>query len=225
MPIYTDLRELKTYLEIDPEDVSEDKKLGLMVEQASQWIEELINRPGMMYKVRTEYYKGKGTPKLTLRSRPVYATPTIVVNVDDAGFFGSASGAFPTSGNLTYGDDFCLDIDQDDETSRSGILYRKTNFWPKMSVAERGYLYSYAIPGMGNIKVTYYGGYTVNNLPASFRLACNILVARMRQLFPTGMELSSESYEERSVSYWIRQKNYLLTLVKPIIWNFRNWVF
>ena len=67
--LYSDLREIKSVMGIDPGDTSVDKSLNFYIEQASAWIEELLNRPGMSYKSRTEYYKGTGTQKILLKSR------------------------------------------------------------------------------------------------------------------------------------------------------------
>lgn len=225
MPLLTDLRELKTFLEIDPDDTQEDKKLNFLLEQATDWIAELLNRPGLFYKSRTEYYAGTNRATLLLRSRPVYTTPTIQVWVDEGGFFGSVDGSFGDSDEKTYGDDFALQIDQDDGTSRSGILVRIKGVWPRPVQRSRGLLAPYVGRAFGNVKVTYTAGYTVDTLPSLLRQACNTLVSKMRYLFPLGMELSSESYEERSISILGERKDYLLSLVKSQILGFRNWVF
>jgi len=207
--LLTDLRETKTVLEIDPSNTSEDKKLNFCIEYASQWIEEAINRPGLSYKQRTEFYGGTGTQKLLLRSRPVYSVPTIQVFVDEGGYFGSVTGSFdPTSSAWTYGTDFCLQIDQDDGLrSRSGILVCMNNLWPRPSVRQAGWLSPFIGDSFGTIKVVYTAGYLVDDLPPVFRFACNFLVAKMRQALPYGFLLTSESYEDRSVSYFIPHKN------------------
>lgn len=224
--LYTDLSELKTVLEIDPADTSEDTKLNFFVAQASAWIEELLNRPGMTYKSRTEFYKGTGTQKLTLRSRPVYSTPTIQVYEDNAAYFGSATGAFdPTLTQLTYGIDFCLQIDQEDGvSSRSGILLRINDIWTKPQVRQFGLLSPFIEDDPGSLKVVYSAGYLVDNLPTPFRLAANTLIAEMRYLFPLGMPIASESYEERSIAM-MQYKDYLLTMIRPMLMPFRNWKF
>ena len=221
--------ELKTVLEIPLAYTGEDAKLNFLIEQASSWIEELLNRPGFTYKQRTEYYAGPGTQKLLLRSRPVYpwttdSTKKITVNVDDSGYYGAPSGSFnATDTLLTYGDDYVCQIDSDDGLSKSGILVRIGDFWPRPIVRQRGYLSPYAAQSFGNVKIVYYGGHTVETLPAAFRMAANLLVARLRAVFPLGAETSSESYEERSISIVTGEKNKLLDLIKPIIWPYRNW--
>src|SRR3990167_5083109 len=95
--LYGDLTELKTMLDIPSADPTEDKKLLALIEQASSAIEDYLGRPGLAFKARTEYYRGSNTPRLTLRHRPVYTTPTITVNIDECGFFGSAAGGFDST--------------------------------------------------------------------------------------------------------------------------------
>lgn len=223
--LFSDLRELKTALEIDPEDTSEDKKLTLFLSHASSWIEEIIGRPGMSKQERTEYYNGTGTENLLLRSRPVFTTPTIQVFLDDSGYWGATSGCFAANTALTYGVDFALAIDQDDGTSRSGILVKINDVWNKRAVRNRGLLSPFLAKGQGNIKVVYTAGYTVDSLPDVFRAACNLLVSRLNYIWPLGVELNSEGYEERSISIVTDQKLRLTALVRPMLEGFRNRTF
>lgn len=224
MPVLTDLIEVKKILDIPIGDKSEDAKLNFFIEWASNWILEILNRPELFYSVRTEYYSGTGTQKILLKARPVYTTPTIQVVIDENGYYGSSSGSFQNpSPALTYGSDFCVVIDQEDGSSRSGILVRINALWPKPSVRQVGWLSPFIGQAFGNVKVTYAAGYTVNNMPSMFRSACNTLVARMRYVFPLAMELGSESYEDRSISVITEKKDYLLSLVKPFIISQRNW--
>ena len=226
MPMLTDLSELKKYLEISVDDHSEDANILLYIDVATNWIEEILGRTGLFYKQRTEYYPGTGTQKLLLKSRPVFTTPTIQCFVDEAGYFGSTSGAFDAQNTqLTYGDDFCLQIDQDDGTSRSAILVRIGDYWPQPYVRSRGYLSPFEGGAFGNVKVVYSAGYTVDSLPAVFRAAANVLVAGIRYVMPLGMPLASESYEERSMTILVDRKGYLTGLVKPLISSYRNWNF
>lgn len=221
--ILSDLRELKILLEINPQDTSEDAKLSFLIAHASAWIEELLDRPGLMYNSRTEYYGGTGTQKLLLRSRPVYPSPEIIVYQDQSGYYGSTSGAFQSNTQLFYGQDFCLDIDQDNGSSRSGILIKIRNVWPKPAVRQIGYLSPFLGQGFGSIKVTYTSGYTVDTLPHPFRTAVNFLVAKMRQVLPLGFALTAESYEERSLSYLVPYKNYWLADVWAMVGSYKNW--
>lgn len=229
MPLYTDIRELKVMLQIDPRNTEEDKNLSFYNEQASAWISEWFGRPGFFRARRTEYYSGTGTQRLLLNSRPTQSTDAepIVVIFDPNGNFGSTSGSFdPGTRTLTYGTDYCLQIDQPDGvTSRSAILWKINSYWFKPSRRIPGYLSPSIGPDVGSYKITYTGGYTVQDLPAQLRMAADLLIARLRHLFPLGLELNSEAYEERSISWAATQKNYLMALVTPMLWSFRNWNF
>lgn len=227
--LLTDLRELKEELDIPPGDKSEDVKLNFLLETASQWIEEVLNRPGLSYKQRTEYYGGTGTQKLLLRSRPAYydANRPVQVFLDEGAYFGSSPSAFTASdAQLTYGVDFCLKIDQDDGvSSRSAILVRINNVWPRPQVRMGGVLSPFLGESFGAIKIVYYGGYLVDNLPPVFRTACNLLIARLRYVLPLGMELNSDSYIDKSVGIVNSEKQKLLALVVPMLASYRNWKF
>lgn len=218
------LNEMKTFLDIDPEDSSEDKLLNYYSEIATEWIEELLDRK-ISKKFRVEYYNGTGSKKLLLRHRPVYTTPTIAVNVDESGSFGQPTDAFDSGGELVYGTDFSLKIDQEDGTSRSAILYRLTGFWPKRSVRERGTLSPFLGESSGTIKVTYTAGYTTDTLPADLRMAFLLLVGRLRGTFPLSVELQSDNFEERSLSPVTNVKTKLLDLIRPVILSRRNWTW
>ena len=220
--LLTDLNELKRVLQIDARNPSEDVQLNFFAEWASDLIQKYLDRD-LEYKSRTEYYDGSGTLQLRLRTRPVYQTPTPVVNVDQGGFWGEASGGFLATTQLVYGQDYFLKIDTDDGTSSCGLLIRRGDWWPKNFSRFRGLLAPFVTPGYGCVKVTYTAGYTVDTLPSQIRAACDLLVARLRYLFPLGMELSSESYEERHISLLAARKDYLLSLVKPMIFQYRNW--
>lgn len=227
--LWTDLRELKAVLDIHPLNSTEDKKLNWFIEWSTGWLENVIGRD-VTFKQRTQFYGGSATQKLLLRNRPVFPnigqSDVIQVFLDESGNFGSTSGSFDAGTTaLTYGQDFALEIDQDDGTSRSAILYRLGNLWPRPSVRQRGLLSPFLGPSIGNIKVVYTAGYTADTLPAQLRLACNLLVARLRYLFPLGMEIGSEGYEERSIGLVAERDDYLLSMVKPMVLQYRNWTW
>lgn len=221
--LFTDLRQVKSILEISMHNKREDKNILFFCTWASSWIEELLNRPGMSYAVRTEYYDGTGTPNLLLRCRPVYTTPTIQVFVDEEGYYGQAPGAFSGDSALTFGTDFFMKIDQDDGTSRSAILTRINSLWPRRFYRQQGLLSPFVGPGPGSIKVIYAAGYTVDNVPEPIRMAAVTLVSKIRNFFPLGMEIVNESYEDRYISYALANKDYLLTQIKDLIMPFRNY--
>lgn len=183
----------------------------------------MVNRPGLSLAERTEYYDGTGTQKLLLRNRPIPTPTAVQVWTTQSGYWGSVTDSFSSADALTYGVDFAVRIDQPDGSSRSGILLRIGNYWERPTIRSRGLLSPYLGEGNGNIKVTYTGGYTVDTLPSPFRLACVLLVSRLRYIFPLGVELGSEGYEERSISVITSEKTKLLALVMPLLRNYRNW--
>lgn len=222
--LLTDLNELKSMLDIPMGDTSEDKKLLILVDHATNIIEEIVDRPDMSYRQRTEYLSGTGTLQLCLRGRPAHVSPAPRVWIDGNGFFGQASGAFASTTEKTFGVDFFLKVSDGSGISRSGILVAKGG-WPKPSYRQGGWLSPFIGPAFGNIKAVFYGGWTLDTLPSSFRTACNLLVARMAYLFPLGIELSSESFQERSISVVNSDKAGLLALARPLILQHKNWSF
>lgn len=220
----TDLNEVKSALGISLEDTRDDKRVSLFINWASSWIEGYLNRP-LFLKERTQICGGSGTQKLLLKARPVYATPTVRAFVDEGALFGTAPEAFPASSELEYGTDFTLWADRDDGGSDCGILVRSHDYWPKRSVRQRGLLTPFIAEAFGNVKVIYTAGYDPSTLPDEIAMACIELIGRMRGYFPNGAPISSESYEERSVSFSISDRNWLMGQVKHRLSRFRNWRF
>lgn len=227
--LLTDLQELKTVLEVDPTDTSEDAKFLLYAEWASAWILEVLGRQDLSLQSRSEVYQGTGTQNLTLRNRPVFTTPTPQVYIDESAHFGESSippnGPFPPSSMLNYGTDYELKIDQTNGSSRCGILVRIGNYWPRPQVRQSGLLSPFVGQDLGSIKVVYTAGFTIDTLPSQLRMAAVFLIARLRYVFPLGIELNSESYEDRSIGPVISDKQKLMALVWPLIAPYRNWKF
>lgn len=238
MPIYTDLRELKKVLTIDPNDHSEDFTLNLYNEWASEIIGEILDRDPF-YKVRTWYYQGSGTQKLLLKHRPVYplAAPSfatsvpfqvLTVTLDSNGFFGYGPGSFTSDGttqSLVFGSDYTIKPDQEDGGSREAILYRINDYWTKPFYRQTGSLSPFVGTDLGSIQVKYTAGYTIDSLPGPLRLAADWLVTRLAYIFPLGMQLSSESYIDRSIGITENQRRYLMGAVRPQIMFFKNWTW
>lgn len=222
--ILSDLQEAKKLLDIDPENTSEDVKLSLYLEYASNWIETFLNRK-LLYKERTEYYKGTGTQKLLLRVRPVYLPMEVYVDTQD-GYWGQSADSFPASTLLTYGSDYVLQIDDENNRSKCGILINIRGSWPKPYVRVPGLLSPFINFDPGSVKVVYTAGYTTDTLPGDIRLACDSVVAAYRYVFPLGMVLDNESYEERSIRTHIEKaRDYCFMVAKPLLLPYRNWNF
>lgn len=232
--IWTDLTELKTIFQIDPNDHTEDFTLSLYSEWTASIFEELLDRE-IGYATRTWVYPGTGNQKLPLRHRPVYPTAPppkasslpftpLQVIVDDGANWGAAPGAF--SGTpLTYGTDYAIRIDREDGGSREAILYRLNDYWTRPIDRQTGELSSFVGPDMGSIQVTSTAGFTIDTIPATMRMAANLLIARINYILPLGQQLSSESYIERSIGLSENQRRYLLGLVRPYAIWWKNWTF
>lgn len=224
--LFNDLSEVKRLLAIDPLDTQEDTVLWLYIATATEVIETYLNRPKLSKQSRTEYVNGSGTQRLCLRHRPVYSTPTITVAYSQDSLGGTDSDAFSQSQPITYGTDFYLEVDDfENNTSSSGILRYARGIWQKPFGRQAGYLAPFVIGDTGSYRITYTAGYTVDTLPAAFRQACALLVSRMRYVFPLGLELTGENYEDRSISIQASDKDYMLSLVKPLLHTYRNWRF
>lgn len=236
--LYTSLQQLKIAMEMNPDDHSDDLRLAFINTWVSSWIEELLNRPNLSYAIRTEYYPGTGTQKLCLQSRPVYpagtqaAFPLVPTPIDpivvtnQRGYYNEAPNAFndPPNTPLVYGQDFALMLDnQPDGSSRSGILVRIGNYWNRPWCRMQGRLSPFVGEAFGNIQVTYSGGFSYDTLPGTIQMAANLLAMKLRYLLPTGLEIGSESYEERSISVINSSKSYLLSTVRPMLYQYRNW--
>jgi hypothetical protein len=221
----TDLMEVKSYLEIPYGNKNEDKALGFFITSASQWIQEWLNRD-LEKKSRTEFYRGTGTQELCLKARPVFLEPTIRVFEDETAYYGTPSTSFAANTELTYGQDFSIQVDDGTAESRSGILIKIDGFWDRPQIRTGGLLSPSIGKAFGTIKVIYTAGFTVDTLPEPIRTATIMLVAKMRHMFALGgLEVGSESYEERSVSYLSEKKGYLYSTVKSLIISHRNWYF
>jgi len=227
--LYTDIRELKSVLEIDPANTAEDKNLLFYIQWATNFIEEFLGRKFSL-QTRTEFYHGSGTQQLVLKNRPIYSSTVPQVYVDGGAYFGTATGAFTApNSQLVYGTDFCLQLDLDtdgdgiDDASRCGILVRINRLWEKPYARQWGLLTPFLVDNFGSIKVIYSAGYTVDTLPPVFRNVCNMLVSRLRYIYPLGLALTGESYEERNISIDKGEKTYMLNMIQPLLYGFRNW--
>lgn len=230
--LLTDLGEIKTLLDIDPANTAQDKLLYFLIKTASEWIEQLINRPGLSFAQREEYPRPSGTEKLLLKYRPVRAStqyaPQVWTNISACFPQGASTQNLNTTGELLqWGVDYDVMIDDvAKQWSRAGILLRRNgSTWEKDWSRQRGFLSPFVRQTYGTIRVVYWAGYTADDLPQGFRDACNFIVARLKNTWPLGMELGGESYEERSVSYLAQQKNYLCATALPFISQYRNWRF
>ncbi len=224
-----DLQELKRLIDVPLAKTNEDAKLLFFLDYSTNLIEEFFDRT-LVFKQRTEYLQGTGTAKMLLRYRPVNPNPpySITLLFDDFGAYGQSPNGFadPTTQTLTYGTDYIVEIDSEDNTSRCGILQRINEVWNKPTFRQTGLLSPFIWDDTGSYKVTYWGGYTVDNVPAGIRFACTMMAARMRYLMPLGMELGTDTYEERSISITAESRNYIFSpTIRGVLNQYRNWKF
>lgn len=220
MMFLNDINEMKGQLGIALTNNFENKGINFWIEYASGIIEEYIARGDLSRQERTEYKDGNNQEFLVMDHRPIYSITNIWES--QSGNFGFTSGSFSDETLLVSGSDYALKIDQPDGSSRCGMIVKINNRWLSKPTRFRGYLSTSLQPNRGSIKVVYDAGYTIDNLPSPFRVACVLLVAKIRHILPFGLEIGSESYEERSISFLAPQKGFLMSLVAPLLVGYKN---
>ena len=139
----------------------------------------------------TEYHNGNNQQRITLKQIPVVSITSLFLN--DSGYFGTNTNSpFDSTTQLVEGQNFVLDHDQPDGSSKSGIVFRIGSVWPMIArVATTNLLTPYQGPCLGNIKVVYAAGYTT--IPADLQYAVAALAQFMRRSINFGgMVLESE---------------------------------
>lgn len=128
----------------------------------------------------TEYPDGYGTPLLYLKQYPVNSITDVWVD---------PNRAFGTDTKLVADVDYLL---------RNNKLFRITGTWPQAYAWTKGLLAGELRPSIGVIKVTYSGGYST--VPADVKLAVHMCCAELFNKQGLARPISSESYEDRSIS-------------------------
>ena len=197
----TTLTSLKLFLQANPSISTpygslSDATLNLYIAEVSALISEWVGREFALT-AYTEYYSGSGTPLLVLNQRPV----TVVTNVweDIDGYWGTSPDAFDAD-PLVAGVNYALVPDQSDGSSRAGLVQNLRGVWRKRWTYATGLLTPQLTSGMGNYKVSYTAGFST--IPKDIEMCCNLAIALLRRMAPWGAPLASESYEERSVSFF-----------------------
>lgn len=171
------LQDLKQYLKVTTTDIALENQLKLLLDAADSTVKSYCDRE-FESASRTWYppLRDLGRSTLVLPERPV--TSVTSVSLDADGYYGQASGAFPSSSDLTAGDDYAIKADNDDgTTSDSGILVKL----PGISSALRDpQLVMTVWPQWdGGVKVVYTGGYSATTMPSQLKLAVVMLAAKM----------------------------------------------
>lgn len=188
MPNLTTLDKQKTFLEIPADDTSRDAVLQLLLDEVSGLVEEFCGRAFGTAEY-TEFYSGDNTPVLVLRERPV--TAIISLWEDEDGYWGQGPDPFDAGTLLVAGENYALERDQADGSSRSGIVYRINGVWSRPFRVAAGNLSASAPHGTGNIKVRYTAGYGA--VPGTVQLATQMAVARIWRMGKFGGLVQSET--------------------------------
>lgn len=159
-------------------------------------IEEYLGRK-LEQATYTEFYSGNGTPYLPLRHRPVQSITALYL--DEAAGYGDAPGAFGPETLLTPGTDYALVRDQPDGSSRSGLVARLGDAWPRPVVRSAGVIAPALGDGFGNIKVTYTAGYATP--PPDLQLAVSLTLKHVWELGRRGALTQSESHPDAGYSF------------------------
>jgi hypothetical protein len=129
---------------------------------------------------------------------------------DDLSYGGSVPGSFSSpSSQLYYGNDYWIDRDQPDSSSRCGCLWRINQTWSTKYYAPGINLSTVPINGQGNLMVTYCAGW--DKLPYDITLAAERMVAQLRASTRAGSLLSNLSYEGAALSMMQQQIKYSIT--------------
>jgi hypothetical protein len=134
------------------------------------------------------------TPSQTTVGAPILFG--VSVFIDDNGYWRSASGAFPATNQQTMGSDYALADTGIDGSSRSGRLIRINQVWDQLWASGQWWLSPLPIPGMGNILVTYTGGFT--SLPADIEWACIRCITKARGTRAYGDMIHDFKFEDTS---------------------------
>lgn len=225
---FGNLPDLKVFLGINEADTQEDTPLSNLLLQVSSMIEDWCDRPFTEgIKTYVEVYSGNGSAFLVLNNRPVLVSG-LIVNADDNAFYGSENGAWSSSTLLTYGVDYCLQVDKDLNTSQSGILQSINGFWDVPFSYMPTVIYPLIMQppyGWGNLRISYQAGYA--SLPNSLYLALYGEIASVRSGRNYGQLLGSESFSDGagSASYNTKKDSavgWLTRETTAILTKYRN---
>lgn len=189
MGLLTTLCKQKTSMGLDESNTASDETLILLIEEVSSLVEEYCGRKFGTATV-TEFYSGDNTPVLVLRQRPVAA----IINIwtSERGYWGQGEDAFDSDALLVAGDDYVLEKDQSDGSSRCGLVHRLNGVWSRPFVVDAGNLSAWAPEGTGNVKVQYTAGFGA--IPGGVALAVQLTVARFWKTMKNGgLVTSSET--------------------------------
>lgn len=197
----------------DPQEVT-DNTIENVLDSASAGVDSYVGRPLSQATV-TEYYSGNGRMLLPLRRWPVTSITSLYV--DSTGYFGYPSGAFGSTTQLTAGTHYVLARDGSEGTSAdSGMvvyLGGASNSWlasPRSGgVLTPGMGRNGWPMGVGNIKITYTGGYAITPqevITATYLLAQTLISQSQNNQFqPTSESIGPYSVNKSQLQYYARE--------------------
>lgn len=186
---------VKRFMGIDDDDCTYDTMIDAMIPATTDMIKKFLNYNPERGTVTDLILSGtgldrmcvvQGSPQVRL---PIYSITTLLHDL--GGYYNKASGAFPVANDLTEGSDFVPEYAGQDSAGTNictnGMLYRIGGTW---------------LPGRGNYKITYVGGYQSTEIPSVFELAANILTAGYADgTYTGGGTITSQRLGDYSVNY------------------------
>lgn len=185
----TTLSAIKALLNIPAANTDQDDWLTALQGAAEQTIKSYCGRDFEQASY-TEYYTGTGLRTFVLRQTPVSTISSLYL--DQSGNFGqNPDGAFDSTTQLTYGEDYVLDLNPSTGKSDTGIVFRINTIWPRFYREYYiGRMAGRLFSSEGNIKVTYTAGYST--IPADLQYAVAYLTAYMKRNIGTGAAINAE---------------------------------
>lgn len=173
----------------------------------------------------TEYYDGNNTNRLVLNQTPVYSIGS--VSVDRSGRWGQNPDGFTADSLLESTDYYLIKDGPGQAYSESGILVRVEDVWLGFRARPMDLLTLDIVPGQGNIRVVYVGGYAT--IPNDLQMCVWEAIGALRQTKKFGYSgfIQSESLSASAYSLGPYGESILLrvgtvpqilaTYTKPVI--------
>lgn len=177
---------------------------------------------GIFVKKVTQYYNGNNQSAFQLKHRPVRSVSALYFDAD--GYYGQGTDAFSSDDLLTAGTDYYLDIDQDDGTSRSGMVWKASGTWYGRVRSYQGMLLGRTVDGTGNIKATYTPGFLT--IPYPVRAAVNRMAISVFAKRASSGTFKTESLDFYSYTRMTAEEEaHELDSVKSLVAPYKAWTF
>lgn len=175
-------------------DATRDAAITAMLAQVEDAIKKRLHQP-VESATYTEYYDAPVGPLLALRWLPVSSVTSIHYHPGANG----DPAAFVAGDALTQYEQWVLEADQADGTSRCGLVRRVgAAGWGMNYRRPAGRLAPNLEPGRKSLKVVYTAGYS--SVPASILAAGYLMTSRLYESRQRGFPVNSESLNSYSYS-------------------------